>query len=276
MNKKKLILGIIFIFSLFCLVFSSYKLLEYKLESEKTEKILENITEIAELSESEEDSENETCEIEGHPCDDQYWKYLKTPFLSANISALKQENPDTVGWLQVLGTNINYPFVQAYNNDFYLYTSFDGSRNSAGWVFLDYRNSQDLTDDNNIIYAHGRLDNTMFGSLRNLTKSNWLENPDNYLIRTKTETSSSVWQIFSIYIIPTTSDYLQTSFSSIEEKYYFLNTLKSRSNHNFGVSLSPSDKILTLSTCYDDTSRMVVHAKLLKSQETPNSSNSEA
>ena len=44
----------------------------------------------------------------------------------------------------------------------------------------------------------------------------------------------------------------------------FLNTLKSRSKFDFGISLSAEDKIITLSTCTDDNKgRKVVHAKLI-------------
>ena len=44
----------------------------------------------------------------------------------------------------------------------------------------------------------------------------------------------------------------------------FLNTLKSRSKHNFNTSLNSSDTIITLSTCYSDNVRTVVHAKKIK------------
>ena len=55
---------------------------------------------------------------------------------------------------------------------------------------------------------------------------------------------------------------MQTQFNNDEEYLNFLNTLKSRSVHNFGVNLNSSDKILTLSTC-DSTgkSRVILHAK---------------
>ena len=57
------------------------------------------------------------------------------------MKELKKINNDVRGWIQVNGTNINYPFVQTNNNDFYLKHSFDKSYNSSGWIFLDYRNN---------------------------------------------------------------------------------------------------------------------------------------
>lgn len=253
------------IISLATMIFSVYKIIKYKLETKVTNEEITNLEIIADVEEFDDSTPvNDGILSADETSESFYWKYLKTPFINVNLDALKQENNEVVGWLQVLGTNINYPFVQTADNRFYLYHTFDRSANSAGWVFLDYRNKNDLSDKNNIVYAHGRLDNTMFGSLRNLLTSDWIKDPNNYLIRTKTENASEIWQIFSIYLIPTTSDYLQTAFRSNEEFSTFLEMLKSRSSYNFSTDLSPEDKILTLSTCYDDDKKIVVHAKLIK------------
>lgn len=64
--------------------------------------------------------------------------------------------------MKVNGTNINYHFVQANDNIYYLTHSFNKSYNAVGWVFLDYRNNN-TNNKNTIIYAHGRTNKTMFG-----------------------------------------------------------------------------------------------------------------
>ena len=69
---------------------------------------------------------------------------------------LLKENQETVSWITVNGTNINYPVVQHSDNEYYLNHSFDGSENSAGWIFLDYRNNIENTEKNTIIYGHSR------------------------------------------------------------------------------------------------------------------------
>ena len=106
-----------------------------------------------------------------------------------------------------------------------------------------------------------------FGSLKDTLKSSWQSNKDNYIIKISTEKENSLWQIFSIYHIPTTNDYLQTEFKDEREYQSFLNILKNRSNHNFNTSITSNDTILTLSTCYNDSEKMVVHAKLIKKQK---------
>ena len=52
--------------------------------------------------------------------------------INVDFNELKKINSNTKGWIQVNGTNINYPFVQAKDNKFYLTHSFDKSYNSAG------------------------------------------------------------------------------------------------------------------------------------------------
>ena len=193
-----------------------------------------------------------------------YWYYIKFPLIDVDINKLKEKNSDTVGWINVNNTNINYPYVQGKDNNYYLDHSFNKKYNEAGWVFLDYRNDKNLSNKNNILYAHSRLDKTMFGSLSKTLKSNWYNNKDNHIIRLSTETENTMWQIFSVYKIPEETYYITTNFNSDNDYQKFLNTIKERSIHNFSTNLTTDDKILTLSTCYSDTERTVVHAKLIK------------
>ena len=198
---------------------------------------------------------------------DPYWDYIKMNLINVDFSELINENKDTVGWIQVNGTNINYPIVQTNNNDYYLTHAFDKSWNDAGWVFMDYRNDNVTFGKNTILYAHSRLDKTMFGSLKNILKSGWLDNKDNYVIKLSTPYENTMWQVFSVYHIPTTSDYLKVTFTNDDEYSEFLNLILNRTAYNFGTSVSTSDKILTLSTCYANDEKLVVHAKLIKREE---------
>ena len=184
--------------------------------------------------------------------------------IDVDFNDLKNINPSTIGWIQVNGTNINYPFVQTNDNKYYLNHSFNKSKNSAGWVFMDYRNNISVLDKNTIIYAHGRLDNTMFGSLKNILTSGWLNNKNNYIVKLSTEYENNLWQVFSVYKIKTTNDYLQISFISNESFLEFTDKLIKRSNFNFNTKVNENDKILTLSTCYNEKEKVVLHAKLIK------------
>lgn len=268
-KKSKKIIDILIIVVVIICVFnignSLYHIVVWKQEGNEIE---DQIKEIEEITVIEEVEENENTEIieqeEVVPEFNPYWEYIKMNMINVDFSDLKNVNSDTVGWIKVNGTNINYPFVQTKDNVYYLTHAFNKSKNSAGWVFLDYRNKKDLSDKNNILYAHGRIDKTMFGSLRNALTNGWLSNKDNYVFKLSTPYENTLWQVFSIYHIPVTSDYLRIEFNGDEDFLNFANMLKERSAHNFETSVSANDRIITLSTCYDETERVVLHAKLIK------------
>ena len=175
-------------------------------------------------------------------------------------------NKETVGWLAIQNSTVNYPVVQHPDNEFYLNHSFDKSHNGAGWVFMDYRNNYKDIDDNTIIYAHGRLDYTMFGALKRFLEKKWINNSQNYVINFSNNYYNSLWQIFSVYRIETTNDYLNVNIESSNARLDFYNMLKDRSIYDFKTTLSDTNKIMTLSTCYNDNEKLVVHAKLIKIQ----------
>ncbi len=262
--KKKLIY-LILIISIIIFVMSLKDIIEWKLSSKKT---IEQIKKINDITVIEKVKENDDVEIidskDEIPKSNPYWDYIKTNFINVDFSELKKINPNTKGWIQVNGTNINYPFVQTKDNKYYLNHSFDNSYNSAGWVFLDYRNDINSLSKNTILYAHGRLDKTMFGSLKNIFFSGWLDNTDNYVVKLSTETENTLWQVFSVYRIPTTNDYIRVNFSSDEEFVNWSKILLDRSLYNFNTNINANDNILTLSTCYNQNERVVLHAKLIK------------
>lgn len=265
--KRRLIKIFCFILLIVFLIIFSISVLELKKwsnDNKETTKIIENIQNEIEIVEVQ---DNETTELVSSVVEEEtsdYWYYTKFSLIDVDITKLKEKNSDTVGWINVNNTNVNYPYVQNGDNNFYLDHSYDKTYNDAGWVFMDYRNNSNLDNKNTILYAHSRLDDSMFGSLSETLKSKWYKNKDNHIIRISTETENSLWQIFSIYKIKEESYYITTDFSKDEDYLTFLNTIKERSIHNFNTTLNTTDKILTLSTCYSDDIRTVVHAKLIK------------
>ena len=179
-----------------------------------------------------------------------------------DLNKLKSKNKNTIGWLKVKSTKIDYPFVQYKDNDYYLNHSFDNKYSSAGWVFMDYRNNNNFIDQNTIIYAHARKDKTMFGTLKNTLTKKWYKNKDNHIITINLENETLYYQVFSSYHIKTEDYYITTSFNE-KEFNRFINTIKKRSVYNYNVDVTIDDYILTLSTCYNNTDKTVVHAKLI-------------
>ena len=263
---KNIILILIIITSSITLLISIFNIIKWKIDSNKTNYEITNIQENINVEEIQDTENTEIIEpVIEVPKENPYWDYINMNMINVDFNGLKRTNPDVVGWLKVNGTNINYPFVQSSDNDYYLTHSFNKSYNGGGWVFLDYRNNG-TNNKNTIIYAHGRSDKTMFGTLKNVLNNGWHNNTNNYVIKISTETENSLWQIFSVYRIPTTSDYLQTNFNDETEYQNFLDMIKDRSSHNFDTNVASTDNILTLSTCYNNSDKIVVHAKLIKKE----------
>lgn len=265
-KSKKIFTILILIFSSICLISAILLGVLWVLNNNKSEQLAEDIENNTPITTVEDSDDVELINPPENDSSNDYWDFIKIPLINVDFSELLKRNPDTVGWINVNNTNINYPVLQTTDNDKYLHIAFDGSKNQAGWIFADYRNDMKNFDRNTIIYGHSRLNQTMFGSLFNVLNQSWYNNKYNHIIRFSTPTENTMWQVFSVYKIGLESYYLQVDFQNDEKYLEFLNTLKSRSIYNFNVSLSSTDKIITLSTCSDaaGTGRIVLHAKLIK------------
>ena len=262
-RKKRIIWTIIFIISLLISILCIMKIFFWNQENKNVDKITEDINNEKIV----EEVQSETAENINPPedKDDDYWNYIKMDMMSVDFNELKKKNSDTVGFIKVNGTNVNYPIVQTADNSYYLKHAFDKSSNSAGWVFADYRNNMVNFDRNTVIYGHSRSNQTVFGSLKKVLNKSWYGNKDNHIIKLSTPTENTLWQIVSIYTIKPESYYITTKFSDSQFKE-FVKTIKDRSEIEFSGTLSENDKVLTLSTCDDvaRTTRLLIHAKLIK------------
>ena len=270
-NKKRDIMYIVIIIILTIMLgFSIYKIINWDKDNKKIKEqsnMLEHISQITEVIEDENNNIEIIEQKEEISNENPYWDFIKTPLISVNFDDLKKQNPDTVGWIKVNNTNINYPVVKCSNNDFYLNHALDETWNDAGWIFMDYRNNAVDFDKNTIIYGHSRYDMSMFGTLRNVVKKSWFDNKDNHLIKLSTPTENTMWQVFSTYKIKAEDYYLQTDFLTDNEYQKWLNEMLNRSQFEYGLSVSTSDKVLTLSSCFDTKgTRVVLHAKLIKKE----------
>ena len=244
-NKKKLfnvVMRIIELIFLILLVYSSINIFKWYNNNKENKQI---INEIAESVTINEDTNEEK-------------KY------KINFEELKQKNSDTVAWLKVENTNIEYPIVQANNNSYYLTHNFDKKYNVAGWIFADYKNKLDGTDRNIVVYGHNMRNNSMFGSLKDVITEEWYNNEENKYITFVTENEYQTYQVFSVYQIKTEDYYIQTEFKS-NEFTEFIDTITKRSKKDFGINVSKEDTILTLSTCSNNNKyRVVLHSVRVK------------
>ncbi len=258
MKKWKMIL-VILILLIFIIVFffSLYHIILWYQDNQTTNEQIEKLQDIVQINEPKDTTTTEMLDSS---------RYYDVDLLSVDFTNLLDLNEEIMGWIQIPNTNIDYPFVHHEDNSYYLTHSFDKSYNNAGWLFLDYRNRLDPLDTNTIIYAHGRVDGTMFGSLKNVLTDEWLKE-EQYYIKVSTLSYNYLFEIFSAYHIKTTNDYLHTNFSNSIEYREFLELIQNRSMISFDTSVNTQNKILTLSTCYNNSEKMVVHAKLVKQEK---------
>ena len=181
-----------------------------------------------------------------------------------DIEALRKINPEIVGWIRIRDTKIDYPVLQAEDNNKYLVRNYRGDYETAGAIFVDYRNDK-FNDDFTIIYGHRMSGNLMFGEIPRFGKRTYFnEHPSGVLY---TEDA-----IYDLEI----SDY---SVMDINETTIFAHDLN-RNNHNDKViedirgsaeqsrkvNIEKGDKILVLSTCDKDSKhyRDVLLTKMVK------------
>ena len=81
------------------------------------------------------------------------------------FSELKRINSDTVGWLELFGTHINYPVVQGNDNLEYLNKDIFGYSTMSGSIYLASENDRSFGDRYNIIYGHHMNNGAMFGDI---------------------------------------------------------------------------------------------------------------
>lgn len=184
--------------------------------------------------------------------------------ITIDFDKLLSINKDTVGWIRFNSDKVNYPIVHTNNNDYYLNRSFDGKINQAGSIFMDYRNTS-FDDRNVVLFGHAMIDNSMFGTLKDIHDINFFNTEENnYIQIINRQNEVLIYQVFSYYLIEKEEYYITTSFNSDNEFQTFLNTISSRSYRDFNVEVNINDKILTLSTCVgtgNTTERNVIHAK---------------
>ena len=177
-----------------------------------------------------------------------------------DFSALRQQNPDVLGWILIPGTRVSYPVVQGTDNSYYLDHTWRGGKNSVGAIFMDYRNSGDLSDFNTIIYGHRMNNRSMFGTLSQYkSRSYWQAHPYVYLTD---DSGTHRYEIFAAGEVSVDSDVYRLGLRSSSGRQSFLDSCLSLSALNTGVTPHTYDKVLTLSTCTGNghATRWVVQA----------------
>jgi len=182
--------------------------------------------------------------------------------------ALLEQNPDTVGWLKIDGTDINHVIMQGDDNIFYLDHDFFLAKRTAGCMTLDFRNDIDEIRGHYIIYGHHMRVGKMLNDIMKYKSESFFK--DHPTIEFDTIYQSMEWEIFSVYYQRYDFYNTRLEFESDEEWYQYLRALKEESLYETDVDVQRGDVVLTLYSCTYEfkDARFVVHARL-KTHEEP-------
>lgn len=184
--------------------------------------------------------------------------------LVRKIQQLKKLNPDTVGWINIDGTVVNYPVVHSTRKDYYLRRNFYGKVMSGGSIFVDNRNSTKLTENRNtVIYGHNMADGSMFASIHDFASASVFYNAK---IEITTEEGIFIYTPFSAHESHAYDNYFETDFVSDEDFIDFCSQISFLSIYETTFLPNKETRIITLSTCTNNENskeqRFAVHAYL--------------
>ncbi len=185
---------------------------------------------------------------------------------------LYQQNPDLVGILEVVDTDINYPVMQTVSDpEYYLRRDFYGKNSTKGTLFVDYRCDIVNPTTNTIIYGHNMRSGEMFGGLKRFLKEDYYQSHKTIIFKTLYEEQE--YEIVGVGLSAVGYDddenYKYYNFINAvtgSELQEFLDNIQSLSVYDETIDISATDKILTLSTCntYTEDGRMFVVAKRVR------------
>ena len=200
--------------------------------------------------------------------DDEIYSKVVTENMQKVIN-LKQENEDIIGWIQIDNTIIDYPVLQATDNNYYLTRNYKKEKSKYGSIFAKSECDIKNNNSNVIIYGHNMKDEQMFNTLLKYENKNFYD--EHKEIKIATESEESKYSIISVFksrvFYQDEKDvfryYNYTKFDNEEEYNTFIKKCKEIQLYDTGVSAQYGEQLVTLITCeYSQVNgRMIVVAK---------------
>ena len=251
MKKRKIIALICLGLGLTCGAIGIYKYIEEKNAGKEYEKLQQEVV-------KEEPKPVEEPEPEPNP----------TVEIPIDFAALQQQNPDVYAWIQVPGTEVDYPILQSSNdNTYYLNHTIDGEEKKEGAIFTENYNTKTFEDPNTVIYGHDMKNGSMFQSIHKYMDRSFFDNNRDIVIYMPNQIFR--YKIFAAYLTDNRHLLMNYNFWSKDEYQQYLNSIFSMRDMNAFIDTSMEvtneDKIITLSTCYAgiSTQRYLVQAVLV-------------
>lgn len=255
MKKKKLYI-LIYSLSILLIVLSGiYILNSFKLKKEIVEE--SNLLNIIDINKNEPAKiiSNEPTEVINEQVTVNLEETTKQTDRMLKVQKLQKENTDIVGWLEIEGTNINYPVLQGSDNEYYMNHNYKKEKSRSGSIFLTNDYDWTIPSTNLLIYGHNLGNGTMFQELLKYTNENFYkEHPS---IRFTTTKEDSAYEIISVFksrvYYKSEKDvfryYYFVNAQTIDEYNNFIENAKKASLYYIDKTAKYGDQLITLSTC---------------------------
>ena len=250
-RKRKLLHKIILAVLVCTAVVSGARVIMEQMESRRVQEEYERLaraakqeeTREAETSAAEPETEAET----GSERETETQRETEPEYVSPiNFEELSRLNPDVIAWIQIPGTNIDYPIVQGDDNEVYLHRSFEGEETTAGTIFLDFESQSDLRGYNNIIYGHHMRNGTMFRDIVYYKEQDYFKEHQYFEIYTPKETIHL--KAVSCYYIENDPMVRKTRFKTSESYEAYVQAMLSPCPYA-EIPEEPVKNLYTLVTC---------------------------
>ena len=248
-NKKRLTIKML-VFLLFFAVFtfSAVNLVRWAIYNKKSADLINTLAEESFI-------ENEIKETNNNNVETNNVLANKNP---VNFENLEKINPDTVAWIRIKDTSINYPIVQSSNNEYYLHKDFNKEYSTCGWIFMDFKNSENFIDMNTVLYGHNIKSGIMFADLQKILKN---ELGNEVIIEIYTKTEKLEYRVFSSYLKEPDDYAIKSNIVDEGTQNKYINEMLKRSNTVYNIVPDKSDRLLTLSTCdKSGENRILIHS----------------
>ena len=201
--------------------------------------------------------------------------------INEEYASLYAANNDFIGWINISGTNVDYPVMQSEDNDYYLHRDFDGNDSFAGTIFTDFEGRFSTTEmpNNTILYGHNMLYKYQFAALSNYPKDiEFLKMSP--VVDFNTLYQNNKYKIFAVFKLNTVEEHGEVFnytdyvyFKNQSEFYNYVMECMDRSMYETGVDVQYGDELLTMSTCDATTGfedmRLVIVARKVRDNESP-------
>ncbi|MFM1580953.1 class B sortase [Helcococcus bovis] len=259
-KTKKVFLTLIQIILVAIIIYSAYEIGTYYYQNYKSTKKLNEVSEEVTKIEKEIDFDNKGKELS---------KAEKDKLAKKIIADLQKRNKDIKAFIKAKDFKVNFPATYLFeDNETYLFSDLDGNWSRPGTLMVNGYNNPDFSDMNTTIFGHNLRTNPemyapMFKLLLTLEKKDFVNSKDDFIVEVYTEQGYHKYKIFTAYYSDTSDYYIQANRNK-DEWVDYLNKVKNKSINKFKYEpkFTENSKILTLSTCDNDTleGRFVVHA----------------